>query len=116
MRSNTYARHLLRSDHASVRCARLFSIGISSSTNATTGILGEHAVQSTIDLDTYLFGEKKSFGSYGLSDELVSALEAAGKLHPTIIQAKVITAVETGDDVIVGAETGSGHRTQCGSD
>ena len=115
MRSRIYVRHLLRLNHVStipIRCAhqsRLFSTwdSIAISENAPN-LLDVPSDQSTIDRDNYLFGEKLSFNSCGLSVELVSALEASGKLHPTLIQAKVITAVETGNDVIVGAETGSG--------
>ena len=112
MKSNACLRHLLRSSHASVRCAhqvRLFSTGDSPcSLNDTVRTSSEKTAQLVTDRDTYLFGEKKSFSSCGLGAELVTALESAGKLHPTVIQAKVITAVETGKDVIVGAETGSG--------
>ena len=70
--------------------------------------LGDVNAKSTIDRDTFLFGEKVSFSSCGIGAELVAALEATGKFNPTSIQAKTFTAIATGRDVIVGAETGSG--------
>jgi ATP-dependent helicase YprA (DUF1998 family) len=70
--------------------------------------LGDINTKSTIDRDTFLFGEKVSFSSCGIGAELTSALEATGKFNPTSIQAKTFTAIATGQDVIVGAETGSG--------
>lgn len=70
--------------------------------------LGDVNTKSTIDRDTFLFGEKVSFSSCGIGAELTAALEATGKFNPTSIQAKTFTAIATGQDVIVGAETGSG--------
>ena len=70
--------------------------------------LGDINTKSTIDRDTFLFGEKVSFSSCGIGPELTAALEATGKFNPTSIQAKTFTAIATGQDVIVGAETGSG--------
>jgi hypothetical protein len=69
--------------------------------------LGDVNAKSTIDRDTFLFGEKVTFASCGIGAELTAALEATGKLNPTSIQAKTFTAIATGRDVIVGAETGS---------
>ena len=70
--------------------------------------LGDLNSKSTIDRDTFLFGEKVTFSSCGIGAELTAALEATGKYNPTAIQAKTFTAIATGRDVIVGAETGSG--------
>jgi ATP-dependent helicase YprA (DUF1998 family) len=70
--------------------------------------LGDVNAKSTIDRDTFLFGEKVTFASCGIGAELTAALEATGKFNPTSIQAKTFTAIATGRDVIVGAETGSG--------
>ena len=70
--------------------------------------LGNVNSKSTIDRDTFLFGEKVSFESCGIGEELIIALAATGKYNPTSIQAKTFTAIATGRDVIVGAETGSG--------
>ena len=70
--------------------------------------LGNVNSKSTIDRDTFLFGDKVSFESCGVGSELITALEATGKFHPTAIQAKTFTAIASGRDVIVGAETGSG--------
>ena len=70
--------------------------------------LGNVNSKSTIDRDTFLFGDKVSFESCGIGSELITALEATGKFHPTAIQAKTFAAIATGRDVIVGAETGSG--------
>ena len=87
---------------------RLMSIKAAANDEPEFFPLGNVNSKSTIDRDTFLFGEKVSFESCGLGSELISALEATGKIHPTAIQAKTFAAIASGRDVIVGAETGSG--------
>lgn len=71
-------------------------------------LTGEPTEKSTIDREAFIFGDKSSFVSCGLSPQLLSALSAAGKSIPTVIQAKSFPAIESGQNVVVGAETGSG--------
>ena len=73
-----------------------------------SNLFGELTNQPTINRDTFLFGDRVSFKSCGLGDNLISALEASGKSSPTIIQTKAFAAIDSGRDVIIGAETGSG--------
>ncbi|MBM3106334.1 DEAD/DEAH box helicase [Pseudomonas sp. V1] len=49
-----------------------------------------------------------SFASLGLSEALVSAIEAAGYTQPTPVQQRAIPAVLQGRDLMVAAQTGTG--------
>lgn len=49
-----------------------------------------------------------AFGSLGLSDEIVNALNAQGINVPTPVQAKVITRILSGENLVMAASTGSG--------
>ncbi|GLK87027.1 DEAD/DEAH box helicase [Pseudomonas turukhanskensis] len=49
-----------------------------------------------------------SFASLGLSEALVSAVEAAGYTEPTPVQQRAIPAVLQGRDLMVAAQTGTG--------
>ncbi|AMB84040.1 DEAD/DEAH box helicase [Pseudomonas agarici] len=49
-----------------------------------------------------------SFASLGLSEALVSAIEAAGYTEPTPVQQRAIPAVLQGRDLMVAAQTGTG--------
>ncbi|MFJ3469280.1 DEAD/DEAH box helicase [Pseudomonas sp. NPDC090201] len=49
-----------------------------------------------------------SFASLGLSEALVSAIEAAGYSQPTPVQQRAIPAVLQGRDLMVAAQTGTG--------
>ena len=71
-------------------------------------LTGDHTRNSTFDREAFIFGNKSSFESCGLSTQLLSALSSAGKSIPTVIQAKSFAAIESGQNVVVGAETGSG--------
>ena len=116
MKSNKCFKHLLRCYRGSNFAQTPFPVRFLSTSDASTVAdeiqetfpFGELTNQPTIDRDTFLFGERVSFTSCGLGPILISALEASGKSHPTIIQTKVIAVIDTGEDVIVGAETGSG--------
>jgi len=49
-----------------------------------------------------------SFSNLGLSDAIVRAVTARGYTHPTPIQAQAIPAILSGQDVLAGAQTGTG--------
>src|SRR5690349_7063785 len=49
-----------------------------------------------------------SFADLGLKPELLRAVDEKGYSVPTPIQAKAIPAVLAGDDVLAGAQTGTG--------
>ena len=48
-----------------------------------------------------------SFKSYGLSAELLRAINDQGYTNPTPIQQKAIPLILTGKDVVAGAQTGT---------
>ena len=52
--------------------------------------------------------ETQQFNTLGLSDSLLSAIQAQGYTQPTPIQAKAIPAVLDGEDVMAAAQTGTG--------
>jgi ATP-dependent helicase YprA (DUF1998 family) len=91
----------LQSSYQRLSQRRLLATSQSPTTGVQTG-------KSTIDREAFIFGDKSSFVSCGLSPELLSALSSAGKSTPTVIQAKSFPAIESGKNVVVGAETGSG--------
>ena len=49
-----------------------------------------------------------SFKTYGLSAELLRAINDLGYTNPTPIQQKAIPLILTGKDVVAGAQTGTG--------
>lgn len=49
-----------------------------------------------------------SFSTLGLSDEIVRAVNARGYTDPTPIQMQAIPAILLGDDLLAGAQTGTG--------
>ena len=49
-----------------------------------------------------------SFKTYGLSAELLRAINDQGYTNPTPIQQKAIPLILTGKDVVAGAQTGTG--------
>ena len=49
-----------------------------------------------------------SFASLGLSEEIVRAVTERGYTDPTPIQLQAIPAVLSGDDLLAGAQTGTG--------
>lgn len=49
-----------------------------------------------------------SFSNLGLSDEIVRAVTARGYTQPTPIQVQAIPAVLSGQDILAGAQTGTG--------
>ena len=57
---------------------------------------------------SFLHDDNASFHSCGCAPELVNALDAAGFIIPTVIQVKAFAAVNSGADIVIGAETGSG--------
>ena len=62
-----------------------------------------------VDRDaSFLHRDNVSFQSCGCAPELVTALDVAGFRIPTVIQVKAFAAVNSGADIIIGAETGSG--------
>ncbi len=53
-------------------------------------------------------GERMSFASLGLPESLMKGLAAAGYGEPTPIQSRAIPMIQTGDDLVAAAQTGSG--------
>lgn len=51
---------------------------------------------------------QQTFHAYGISEDILTALEALGYEEPTSIQQHVIPAMLSGDNVVVKAPTGSG--------
>ena len=49
-----------------------------------------------------------SFSKLGLSDEIVRAVTARGYTEPTPIQLQAIPVVLSGQDLLAGAQTGTG--------
>ena len=49
-----------------------------------------------------------SFKTYGLSAEILRAINDQGYTNPTPIQQKAIPLILTGKDVVAGAQTGTG--------
>lgn len=61
--------------------------------------------------EDFLFGvsnTRATFKDLGTHSSLAGALESCGKSTATIIQSKAFSAVSSGKDVVIGAETGSG--------
>ena len=58
--------------------------------------------------------EKKSFGDFGLSSDLLKAVSSMGFEEPTPIQSKTIPVLLTGKDVIGQAQTGTGKTAAFG--
>lgn len=57
----------------------------------------------------FLFGDNIiKFRDFGVDDKIYESLESIGKPNATAIQYKVFEPIMNGDDVIIGAETGSG--------
>ena len=113
MMSKECFKHLIRRCCPSSSSRQLRSLSNSAALTISddiheSSILGELTNQPTIHPDTFLFGERVSFKSCGLRTNLISALEVSGKSSPTIIQTKAFAAIDSGRDVIIGAETGSG--------
>jgi superfamily II DNA/RNA helicase len=90
------------------RLSRHRMLVTSQSPTPSSILTGEQTGKSTIDREAFIFGDKPSFVSCGLSPQLLSALSSAGKSIPTVIQAKSFPAIEGGQNVVIGAETGSG--------
>jgi len=49
-----------------------------------------------------------SFSTFGLSDEIIRAVNERGYTEPTPIQIQAIPAVLSGADLLAGAQTGTG--------
>ena len=61
------------------------------------------------DRDTFLFGqERTSFAACGVHDDVAAALLKCGKAFASTIQLKAFSAILSGEDTVVGSETGSG--------
>jgi superfamily II DNA/RNA helicase len=77
--------------------------------DANIKLTGNPFSEIVSDRDTFLFGDTQiSFDSCGIDKRLCEALEENGMPVATAIQSKAIEAIQSGRDVIVGAETGSG--------
>jgi ATP-dependent RNA helicase RhlE len=59
-------------------------------------------------LSRHYFWSYMSFSNLGLSDDIVRAVTAKGYTEPTPIQAQAIPAVLKGNDILAGAQTGTG--------
>ncbi|MDO4905590.1 MAG: DEAD/DEAH box helicase [Lautropia sp.] len=57
---------------------------------------------------TEVAGQTVTFSDFGLHPDIMRAIEAAGYVHPTPIQAAAIPVVMTGRDVMAAAQTGTG--------
>jgi len=58
--------------------------------------------------DPELFDIERSFADLGLDESIVRGTDAAGFVHPTIIQAQLIPPALTGRDMLGQAKTGTG--------
>lgn len=66
-------------------------------------------VNDQLEQETYLFGsEPTQFLELKLDNEIINILNEKQYKYPTLIQAKAIPLVLSGNDVVIGAETGSG--------
>ena len=63
----------------------------------------------TDDRDAFLFGQQRTtFAACGVHDDVTAALSRCGKVFASTIQLKAFSAILSGEDVVVGSETGSG--------
>lgn len=109
MKLNTCLKRLHRLPQSPLQRLSQHRLLITSQSPTPSSILtGDIIETSTVQRKAFIFGENSSFVSCGLSPQLLSALSSAGKSIPTVIQAKSFQAIESGENVIVGAETGSG--------
>jgi ATP-dependent RNA helicase DeaD len=61
-----------------------------------------------------IFDESTSFADLGLRKSVLKGVEEAGFAHPTIIQAQLIPAILSGQDVMGQAKTGTGKTAAFG--
>jgi ATP-dependent RNA helicase RhlE len=54
-----------------------------------------------------------TFASLNLAPEILKALEEFGYTTPTPVQAQAIPVVMAGQDLMAGAQTGTGHCSMC---
>jgi ATP-dependent RNA helicase RhlE len=75
-----------------------------------TGLEGTHKGHPTFHVlsDTDYFWGYMSFSKLGLSAEIVRAVTAQGYTDPTPIQQQAIPAILAGNDLLAGAQTGTG--------
>lgn len=72
-------------------------------------ILSSYIHDYTENQRRFLFGDTSiKFRDFGVDEKLCQSLEAIGKPNATAIQYKVFEPIMGGDDIIIGAETGSG--------
>jgi ATP-dependent RNA helicase RhlE len=64
--------------------------------------------KTTLDVGGCYFWSCMSFSKLGLSDEIVRAVTARGYTEPTPIQMQAIPAILSGNDLLAGAQTGTG--------
>ena len=63
---------------------------------------------TTPKIDLEIFDTEQTFADIGLNENLRKAVDKAGFVHPTIIQAKLIPLALSGTDVLGQSRTGSG--------
>lgn len=72
-------------------------------------VLNSYIHDYTENQKKFLFGDNIiKFRDFGVDEKICQSLEAIGKPNATAIQHKVFEPIMGGDDVIIGAETGSG--------
>ncbi len=69
---------------------------------------------TTPKIDLEIFDTEQTFADIGLNKHLQKAVDKAGFVHPTIIQAKLIPLALTGRDVLGQSRTGSGKTAAFG--
>jgi ATP-dependent RNA helicase DeaD len=69
---------------------------------------------TTPKIDLEIFDTEQTFADIGLNENLQKAVDKAGFVHPTIIQAKLIPLALSGSDVLGQSRTGSGKTAAFG--
>ena len=61
------------------------------------------------DAGRFIFGNPMSFSTFGLAEEILRAVTERGYTEPTPVQVQAIPAVLSGEDLLAGAQTGTGE-------
>jgi len=73
-----------------------------------------HAPAPTLPAHEEVFDTSHTFESLGLRSSVLKGVHAAGFLHPTVVQSRLIPPMLAGKDLLGQARTGSGKTAAFG--